>query len=96
MLILPDMSCYDSQFPSTLDWEDFQDNVEYFTDSGTLGCCGAVAFRTTVSKLISRGKAFLISQRRVSQLQYEIMVNRLNADVVEKQKKRLDELGIPL
>jgi hypothetical protein len=95
---LPDMSHYSDSFPTLLDWDDFDADVALYTDSATLGCCGgsAAEFKNKATKLSSRGRAYLESVRKISALQYEIMVNKMNADVAQQQKDRLDELSTSL
>ncbi len=91
---LPDMSQYSKYFPTAMDWSDFDAEIAQYTAYGYLGCCAhkAAAFKAVATKLSSRAKAYLESLEKISLLQYDMVVNRMQSEVAGKQSDRLGQL----
>ena len=98
LINLPNLSQYTEYFPTGLDWEDFDAEIAEYTTPGYLGCCGhtAAVFKNIASKLSSRGRAYLESQKTITSLQYDIVVNRMHSEVANKQSNRLIQLKLTL
>ena len=95
LLSLSDMSSFSDNFPTSLDWSDFDADILHITSDGYLHCCAtkAAEYKNAAQKLSARGKAYLDSQKAVSALQYDIITNQMHSDIAQKQTDRLDELA---
>ena len=88
-----------TDFPSELEWMDFDTDIGTFTGAAVLPSqvySEAADFRSAATKLSARGKAYLNVQKNLQALKYEVIVNELQKGVVERQVSRLSELGTTL
>ena len=84
-----------SDFPSELEWMDFDTDIDSYTRSNILPgqVSGEAAdFQAAAKKLSARGRAYLNLEKKVQTLKYEVIVNELQKGVVERQVTRLSEL----
>ena len=95
---LGDLSEFRETFPTYLDWQDFEIDIEYVTSDGYLGCCAGKAreYENVAMKLSARGKAFLNSMEAISAMQYDIIVDEMHNNATKKQIERLKELAASL
>ena len=88
-------SISESDFPSELEWMDFDTDIESFTHPSILpGQVSGEAsdFRSATKKLSARGRAYLNLQKNLQSLKYDVIVNELQKGVVERHAVRLNEL----
>ena len=92
---LSDMSDYQDTFPTYMDWNDFEIDIEYVTSFGYIMCCGMAAakYKDVAMKLSTRGKTLLNSLQVITDLQYDIITNQLYSDVAAQQMDRLQQLA---
>jgi hypothetical protein len=85
----------ESDFPTELEWIDFDTDIDSFTLPSILpGQVSGEAsdFRSAAKKLSARGRAYLNLQKNLQSLKYDVIVNNLQKDVVQQHVTRLNEL----
>ena len=88
-------SISETDFPSELEWLDFDTDIDSFTNPSVLPSQvtgEASDYRSAAKKLSARGKAYLDLQKKLQSLKYDIIVNELQNGIAERQVTRLSEL----
>ncbi len=86
----------EDDFPTDIEWEDFVIEVTSYTEvpgflpSQVAG--EALDFRSASKMLATRGRAYLSAGRKASELQYEILINLMQAEMSSRQVARLEKL----
>ena len=81
-----------SDFPTELEWDDFDSEVFSYAHVGVLPsqvAPEALDFQTAAKKLSARGRAYLNLAKKVQALKYEVIVNELQRGIAERQTSRL-------
>ena len=81
-----------SDFPTELEWDDFDSEVFSYAHVGALPSQVApevLDFQTAAKKLSARGRAYLNLAKKVQALKYEVIVNELQRGIAERQTSRL-------
>ena len=87
------------QFPTKVDWDDYDIEIAQYTAPATLpsGCAGNGAdFKAASNKISSRGRVYLETAREIEKLQYEVISLTLEKDTAERHAKRLEVLSTSL
>ena len=84
------------QFPTKVEWSDFDAEIEQYTTSATLpsACTGDGAdYKAASKKISSRGRVYLELQADIQKLQYEILTLALQKETAVRHSNRLQVLS---